>query len=1243
TGTEVGAEITTAEYWVAHVRQPVRFAQSMKTLEEQGYETFLEIGSKPILLGMGRQCVTEDVGEWLPSLRLGVDEWQQMLSSLGKLYVKGAKIDWSGFDSDYNRQKVTLPTYPFQRERYWVETTENKHKQHQNTENISEIPIIKLLTQGKTEALTQQLETVANFSPEKLKLLPEILDVLAKQYQEQLAAVTTSIENCLYEVEWRNKSIFGKLLPPDFLIPPIEINQKLTPTLTELVTQVDNETTVSFEISLDQLSVDYIVQALQSMGWSYKPTESFAFDVAAQKLGVVPTHRPLFKRLLQILTESGILKSNNQQWEVAQTLAEVKPTEKISSLQKKYPEETAALTLLSRCGSKLSGVLRGTIDPVELVFPQGDLTTATQLYEESTVALVMNTIVEKSITKAIAKLPKSRGIRLLEIGAGTGGTTSYILPHLNQGQTEYTFTDIGALFTAKAQEKFRDYKFIKYQTLDIEVDPTTQGFEAHQYDVIIAANVLHATTDMKQTLSHVRKLLADGGMLVLYEATAKTIWVDLIFGLLEGWWKFRDYELRPDYPLLSRDKWHHVLRETGFTEVVTMPEVEGMAETLSEQTVIVAQSSPTKLEQRNDGSKSWLILADSQGVGQKLATLLRSVGEICTLVFAGERYKQIAPAEFTINPDQRNDYSQLLETLTTNVSSSVEIIHLWSLDNSEVEKLTVETLESTSSLGCGSILHLTQALLKVEFIQKPCLWLVTQGAQPVLGINSSMTGLAQSPVWGMGRVVSLEHPDFWGGMVDLDPNSSTDESVAALIAEICDSDGEDHISFRDGQRYVARLMGSSQMEKSQSLSFHSDATYLITGGLGFLGLKFAQWMVERGARNLVLTGRKGLPPREEWANLSANTEDGNKTRIITLLENSGAKVTVCPADITDSIQMSLIVEEINTTQKPLRGVVHAAGVSSSGLPIKEIEPHTMESVLRPKTLGTWILHQLTKNLSLDFFVCFSSAGSVWGAKTQGSYDAANHFLDAFAYYRRSIGLPALSVNWGSLGQGGMASEETYVQAMSKIGLKPLQPEQGFNALGWLMETDTVQTVVAWVDWNIFKEVYQSKKYRPLLAEIENKSLESEDRSLLQQPEILKQLEAEPESRRYQLLIDYLTNEVARVLGVKDFKLLSPEQGLFEMGMDSLMTVELRNQLQKSLNCSLPKTLAFEFPNIISLADYISSKVLGWQLNKIEQSQLSVVQQQKANQILEIENLSEEDVESSVIQELAALNTLLEDN
>ncbi|NEQ80774.1 MAG: acyltransferase domain-containing protein, partial [Moorea sp. SIO2I5] len=125
TGTKIDNSIATADYWLNHIRQPVKFAASMETLHQQGLEIFLEIGAKPILLGMGRQCLPEDSGTWLPSLRPGVDEWQQILSSLGQLYIRGAQIDWSGFDRDYSPQKVVLPTYPFQRERYWVETAKD--------------------------------------------------------------------------------------------------------------------------------------------------------------------------------------------------------------------------------------------------------------------------------------------------------------------------------------------------------------------------------------------------------------------------------------------------------------------------------------------------------------------------------------------------------------------------------------------------------------------------------------------------------------------------------------------------------------------------------------------------------------------------------------------------------------------------------------------------------------------------------------------------------------------------------------------------------------------------------------------------------------------------------------------------------------------------------------------------------------------------------------------------------------
>ncbi|NEP43637.1 MAG: methyltransferase, partial [Okeania sp. SIO2H7] len=408
------------------------------------------------------------------------------------------------------------------------------------------------VTQPKGESegnLTTQV-TLASLEGEIIATIKSLRLKLTTQ-ETLLGTEVESITDWLYKVEWRNKSRFGKQLPHNFLRTPVEIQQKSTPELKELVTLLENDRAKQIETSLEELSLEYVVQALGEMGWSYKPGESFSSDMAIQRLGIVPTQQRLFNRLLQILAEVGILQSNKQQWQVVQNLVQVNPGEKSQTLLSQYSDEAAVLTLLNRCGSQLSGVLRGAIDPVQLVFPQGDLTGATQLYQESTVARVMNAIVQKVITKSIDQFPQNQGIRLLEIGAGTGGTTSYILPHLNPNQTEYVFTDIGTLFTTKAQEKFQDYSFVNYKILDIEADPVTQGFESHQYDIIIAANVVHATANMKQTLSHVQKLLAPGGMFVLVETTIRQRWVDLIFGLLEGWWKFQDYELRPDYPLLS--------------------------------------------------------------------------------------------------------------------------------------------------------------------------------------------------------------------------------------------------------------------------------------------------------------------------------------------------------------------------------------------------------------------------------------------------------------------------------------------------------------------------------------------------------------------------------------------------------------------------------------------------------------------------------------------------------------------
>ena len=204
---------------------------------------------------------------------------------------------------------------------------------------------------------------------------------------------------------------------------------------------------------------------------------------------------------------------------------------------------------------------------------------------------------------------------------------------------------------------------------------------------------------------------------------------------------------------------------------------------------------------------------------------------------------------------------------------------------------------------------------------------------------------------------------------------------------------KDQIAFREGKRFVARLV-PAKPKISETIRVDPEGTYLITGGLGALGLEVAHFLVNQGARHLLLVGRRGAEGKEET---------------VRKLEERGAQVTVLKADVSRADDVMRVLAAANS----LRGIIHAAGVTTQES-IAQMGLESLESVLRPKVAGAWLLHQMTerKEKALDFFVMFSSIASVWGSKGQAHYAAANAFLDALAHYRCSLGLPALAINWG---------------------------------------------------------------------------------------------------------------------------------------------------------------------------------------------------------------------------------------
>jgi acyl transferase domain-containing protein/acyl carrier protein len=579
---------------------------------------------------------------------------------------------------------------------------------------------------------------------------------------------------------------------------------------------------------------------------------------------------------------------------------------------------------------------------------------------------------------------------------------------------------------------------------------------------------------------------------------------------------------------------------------------------------------------------NWLIFADSSGVGETLGALIKAQGDRGILVTRGESYESIDGEHFRIRPERPEDMRQLFEAvLAPGRPICHAIVHLWSLDAGPPEETTVASLKTAQTLGCNSVLELVQELARVERNHLPCLWLVTRSAQPA-GEEVLPLDIAQAPLWGLGRVIAQEHPLFWGGLIDLESGALLFDGAAhQLWQEIAAPDGEDQIAFRQGRRYAGRLVRKRRSATREApLSWRTDGSYLITGGLGDLGLSVARWMVEQGARRLILLGRTKLPPRAHWNSAEAGSRLAHQIDEIRQMEALGACVHLAAVDVADEGQLSAFLDEFRAEGwPPIRGVVHAAGVLQDGL-LMQLDAAALNSVLRPKMMGGWLLHRLLENVPLDFFVLFSSAGSVLGQPGQGNYAAANAFLDALAHHRRAQGQPALSINWGAwsgLGFADTPGGKRLAARLAFLGIKSIARGQALEVLERLLRQGATQVAAVPVDWGRYRQFYPAGTESPLLSELAREEADNSPQADLPGEKRSTLLAAEPAERR-RLLQSYLTELVARVLGLSASK-LDVQQPLSNLGLDSLMAVELKNRIAVDLGVNVPMVTFLSGPSV----------------------------------------------------------------
>jgi len=478
-------------------------------------------------------------------------------------------------------------------------------------------------------------------------------------------------------------------------------------------------------------------------------------------------------------------------------------------------------------------------------------------------------------------------------------------------------------------------------------------------------------------------------------------------------------------------------------------------------------------------------------------------------------------------------------------------------------------LEQTDEAAVVALLACTRTLVADG---APRLAILTRGAMAVRPGEAPDPAAAMA--WALGRTIGMEHLELRVRLLDLDP---TQHDLAAVARDLVSPDREDLVAWRAGRRRAARLVPLVVPAPAEPLRIDPDGTWLVTGGLGGVGLQLARWLAERGARHLLLTGRHGL------AAAPATPQERERTAVVEALRAADVAVEVVAVDVADEPAMRALLATI-PADRPLRGVFHAAGVTHFE-PLATTSPATVHAVLRAKVAGARVLDRLTRDLDLGAFVCFSSAAATWGAAGLGVYAAANHFLDLLAHRRRADGLPALTIAWGGWAGGGMSGSATLAYA-AQMGLLASPAQHLLEAMDACMQAGLTQLTLADVDWQRFKAVLEARGERPLLRKIEVAVAVTGDGPLA------RQLAGTAVASRWPTLLAAIARRVAEVLGVRDPADLDHTRGFFQMGMDSMMAVRLRRALEQDTGAGLPATLALEQPTVARLAAWLAREVLG---------------------------------------------------
>jgi acyl transferase domain-containing protein/SAM-dependent methyltransferase/acyl carrier protein len=558
--------------------------------------------------------------------------------------------------------------------------------------------------------------------------------------------------------------------------------------------------------------------------------------------------------------------------------------------------------------------------------------------------------------------------------------------------------------------------------------------------------------------------------------------------------------------------------------------------------------------------RAWLLVGGGDGIRTALAEALTATGVRVQMAAHSEHLDLSARGTWTVRPDCPDDYAALVSA--ANLGRAPDAVVYLAQDEPRQQ-------------GVIAALHLVQALAQVNLPEAPRLWFVTASVQ-CLGGDTASNPLS-APVWGLGRTVMHEHPEFNLGLVDL-PAQTTPADIAALTRALTVNGPESQIAIRHGASFVARLVPAGDaLIGTEPPPLRADATYLITGGLGGLGLAVAERFAAAGAGSLALTARRPADARAAAA--------------LEAIKAHGTQVAVRQVDVADRAAMRDLLQSIDTAERPLRGIIHAAGGLDDGILLKQTAQR-FEVLLAAKQQGAMILEEESADRALDFFVMFSGLASVFGSPGQGNYAAANAALDAIARDRQARGLPGLSIGWAPWAEIGLVAS----WEMSASGVDTLPTATGLDILMRCLGARSAELAVMSFDPDRWLRSYPVLAASPLLSDLAPAATASH--APAPAPATTRN---DGQSLRAALLAEppgwprrtRLERHVAAVLaGVLRLPPEAVERGaaLKDLGFDSLMALEARNRLESDTGLKLQVTLIWKHPTLADLAEHLAERI-----------------------------------------------------